>query len=421
MGHPVTQMNNSLSNIGAGAHSLDAPPSRRLVLPVLCLLTAMALLTMPFLTVAPNRLVSGEPVSLLATSYGLAWLLALPSALLALAAASKPGHGQRWAATAMAIALLVSLLWLAGAVSTQGAATASPLARTSLGGGFWAASLLLGLIAADAIQGLQLRRHVSAILLAAGLLPVLGLLASGWCDELSIMKEYANRSDAFWEAMARHLQIVLLALVPACCLGLPLGWLAQRRARVGALLFPVLNVLQTIPSIALFGLLMAPLALLAAALPALARAGISGVGLAPGVMALMLYSLLPVVRASLAGLRQVPASVRDAAWGLGMSPGQLFWHVDVPLAAPVVLAGLRAAAVQAVGLAAVTALIGAGGLGAIMFEGLFSSAQDLVILAVVPMVVLGVLTDAAFGLLISHVRQNEADQQADLVEARQAA
>jgi osmoprotectant transport system permease protein len=166
-------------------------------------------------------------------------------------------------------------------------------------------------------------------------------------------------------------------------------------------LFPLLNIIQTIPSIALFGLLMAPLAWLAAAYPALGRAGISGVGMAPGVIALILYSLLPVVRGTLAGLAQVPAAVREAARGMGMSPLQIFYRVEVPLALPVLLAGIRTATIQSIGLAAVTALIGAGGLGAIMFEGLFSSANDLVLLGVLPIVALAVLADTAFKLLIT--------------------
>ena len=150
--------------------------------------------------------------------------------------------------------------------------------------------------------------------------------------------------------------------------------------------------------------LMAPLAWLAASWPALGRAGISGVGLAPGVLALTLYSLLPVVRGTLAGLAQVPSAVTQAALGLGFSPAQLFWQAQVPLALPVVLGGIRTASIQAVGLAAVTALIGAGGLGSLMFEGLFSSAQDLVLLGVVPIVVLGALVDGVFKLLIGLTR-----------------
>jgi osmoprotectant transport system permease protein len=107
-----------------------------------------------------------------------------------------------------------------------------------------------------------------------------------------------------------------------------------------------------------------------------------------------------VVRGTVAGLQQVPSAAVNAARGMGMSLPQIFKHVEFPLALPVLLSGVRTATIQSVGLASVAALIGAGGLGAIMFEGLFSSAQDLVLLGVVPIVALAVLTDATFKLLI---------------------
>ena len=370
------------------------------MLGALSLLAATALAWLPFVKVAPNRLMSGEPTSFLAVLQGPAWLLAVLIAVVFAASFIRPSRALLWFVAMASTASVAGLVWLAGMHATFVAQTASPIARTSLGGAFWAASLLLGLMAADALQRLQISKRARTGLLLAALLPIYALLAAGTIDDLSIMKEYAMRADTFGQAIARHVQIVLVALVATLCIGLPLGWLARRHARVGASLFPVLNVIQTIPSIALFGLLMAPLALLAAALPVLAKTGISGVGLAPGVIALTLYSLLPVVRGTLAGLEQVPSSVRDAALGMGMAPAQIFWRVDVPLAAPVVLAGVRTATIQMVGLTAVTALIGAGGLGAIMFEGLFSSAQDLVLLGVVPIVVLGVLVDAAFTAVI---------------------
>jgi osmoprotectant transport system permease protein len=363
-------------------------------------LVAASIVSLPFLKVAPNRLVSGEPVSLAAALHGPIWIIA--AALLAVATtfsppASKPANG---ALAVLAAVLANALLWLAGSHASLVAETASPIARTSLGAAFWVVLGLLGLLAADSLQRLRLRPAWRTLFAVASLLPIALVVAGGVCDDLSIMKEYANRSDTFWQAVARHVQIVLVALVPTLVIGLPLGWLAWRSRRTAGSLFPVLNVIQTIPSIALFGLLMAPLAFLAAAWPALAAAGISGVGLAPGVIALTLYSLLPVVRGTLAGLEQVPSGVRDAARGMGMSGPQIFWRVDVPLAAPVVLAGIRVALVQSIGLAAVTALIGAGGLGAIMFEGLFASAQDLVLLGVLPIVLLGVLADAAFAALL---------------------
>ena len=367
---------------------------------VLCAMVALALASLPFLRVAPNRLVSGEAVYFASALRGGWWMLAVPCMILVVLSFSKTHWAGLWLTVASAASLGLGLVALAAAQASFVAQAGAPLTRTSLGGGFWLACVLLGLVMADALQ--RLRAGSTARICCAVVVAVLLfiLLVSGWCDDLSIMKEFANRSDVFAQVMARHLQIVALALALTLLLGLPLGWATWRFSRVSRALFPLLNIIQTIPSLALFGLLMAPLAWLASSWPAGGRAGISGVGLVPGVLALVLYSLLPVVRSTLAGLAQVPSSVVQAASGLGLTPAQVFWRVDVPLALPVVLGGVRTATIQSIGLAAVTALIGAGGLGSIMFEGLFSSAQDLVLLGVLPIIALGMLADGLFKGLI---------------------
>lgn len=369
-------------------------------LATLVFLAVIGLGFLPFVSVAPNRLVPGEPVMFAALLHSaqasIAASLAVGTMLLALFAVLRPTPLRSWAAAVVAAAMVPGWLWLASAQALDAASGLSAVARVSLGGGFWLAVALSGLAAADGLQRLSaswLARSAVALLV---LLPLCWLLASGQADGLSLMKEYANRSDALAAAVWRHLQIVGIALACMLAIGLPLGWAAHRFARVGSALFPVLNIVQTIPSIALFGLLMAPLAWLAASVPAVGRAGIGGVGMAPGIMALTLYGLLPVVRGTVAGLAQVPAGALQAATGLGMTASQVFARVQLPLALPVVLAGVRTAAIQSVGLAAVTALIGAGGLGSLMFEGLFSNAQDLVLLGVLPIVALGALVDGLF-------------------------
>jgi osmoprotectant transport system permease protein len=143
-------------------------------------------------------------------------------------------------------------------------------------------------------------------------------------------------------------------------------------------------------------LLIAPLGALAAWLPGF---GLQGIGLAPAVIALTLYALLPIVHGTASGLAQVPASAVEAATGMGMTQRQLFWRVSVPLGLPVLLSGLRVTTVQVIGLAVVAALIGAGGFGALVFQGLASSALDLVLLGVLPVVALAMLADAALALL----------------------
>jgi osmoprotectant transport system permease protein len=154
----------------------------------------------------------------------------------------------------------------------------------------------------------------------------------------------------------------------------------------------------------LFGLLMAPLTALGEALPFLRDLGVRGVGLTPAILALTLYALLPIVRNTVSGLDSTPAAVLEAARGQGMTDAQVFFQVEAPLAAPVLLAGLRITVVQTIGLAAVAALIGAGGLGALMFQGLFANASDLILLGATLIVALAVAADVVFRLAVEGLR-----------------
>ena len=355
---------------------------------------------LPFVRVAPNRLLSGEAVFLVDLLQGpaLAWVIVALAALAWAALHSQYRVTQNLVATGMAAFL--ALLWLQAAAHASAVVqTQSALHRTALGAGFWCLMALTWLACLDAVGRLDLQPVHRLAVLTSATLPLVSVVALGWGQDLSILKEYANRSDVFGAAVLRHLQIVVLSVVPAVLLGLPLAWAMTLTQRLRQVRFPVLNVIQTLPSIAVFGLLMAPLAWLASSYPALARAGISGVGLAPAVLALVLYSLLPIARSALAGLEQVPVAATTAAKAMGMDAWQLFWQVELPLALPVLMVGLRTAVVQTIGLAAVTALVGAGGLGALMFDGLFSAANELVVLGVLPIVLMAVLADAAFKAL----------------------
>ena len=373
---------------------------RNPVLASLSVLVAASLYGLPFLQIAPNRLVSGQPVYFFSIIHGSAWLLVAMLALSTVVAMFKPT--RTWLVTALATsaATLPGLLWLAASQASFSLQGALPIARASLGSAFWVALVLLGFMVSSVLQQLRSTALQTAVVCFALLIAFGAVLASGVCDDLSLMKEYANRADGFAQVVARHVQIVLLALTCTLAIGLPLAWAAHTYAKTGRVLLPVLNIIQTIPSIALFGLLMAPLALLTASFPLLGRAGISGVGLAPAVIALTLYGLLPVVRGTLAGLQQVPSAMAQASRALGLTPIQTLIHILLPLALPVLLGGVRTAAVSSVGLAAVTALIGAGGLGSILFEGLFANAQDVVLLGVLPIIALGVTVDALFKVLM---------------------
>jgi osmoprotectant transport system permease protein len=370
------------------------------VLAVLVLAGLGAALGLSFLTHAPNRLAAGSGISLAQLASDTAaspigsWLALLPALLLVAAIFMRPARSTQVLVCLAATLLLTSLAGLAADHATQLAGQSGVIARTSLGGAFWLLAALSWLAAADALERLALKPLWRMLGAGAVLLPLGLLLAAGAFKDLSLLREYANRRDVFNAALWQHLQIVLASLLPALLIGVPLGIASSRTRTLRPPLFAVLNVIQTVPSIALFGLLMAPLALLAASVPVLAQLGVKGIGLAPAVIALTLYALLPVVRSSAAGLGQVPPPVIEAARGMGLTARQIFWRIELPLALPVFLSGLRVATVQTIGMAVVAALIGAGGFGALVFQGLLSGALDLVLLGVLPVVAMAVTVDA---------------------------
>lgn len=347
-----------------------------------------------FVSLAPNRLVSGRPVALWAAA-GIPATAALALIGLALAgiAAMPPRRTRHYAVAALAALLLIAVLLAAGTAARDLAAGAPPLARVSLGAGFWIAAAAPALAVLDGLQRADAGNFVRFLVGAAIAAAIAAMAPGGWFDALSLAREYASHRAVFGTALTRHIALVAGSVLPAILIGVPLGILACRRKRAEGAIFAVLNLLQTIPSIALFGLLIVPLSALAVAAPALARLGVGGIGAAPAVIALILYALLPVARNTAAGLSGIDPAIVDAARGMGMTERQIFWRVEVPLAFPVLVAGLRIVTVQTIGLAVVAALIGAGGLGDFVFGGLGQDATDLVLLGALPTILLALVAD----------------------------
>ena len=377
---------------------------------VLLLLTMIALAAgaLPFVNFAPNRLVSGEGRALWQVWSFSPALLLLPLCLLIGLTVAR----GRWALAATLVAcelLFAALVWSAGLAASHLASSESPLARTAVGSGLWLWLALCLLACSDAIRRLSPQPLWRWLLqVQIWILPLL-LLFSGELNSLSLLKEYANRQDVFNAALAQHLTLLVGTLVPALLIGVPLGILCYRRPPTQGAVFAVLNVIQTVPSVALFGLLIAPLAGLTRAWPWLSSLGIAGTGMTPALIALVLYALLPLARGVVAGLSQVPTEVLESADAMGMNTRQRFWQIQLPLALPVLLRGLRVVAVQTVGMAVIAALIGAGGFGALVFQGLLSSALDLVLLGVIPTIMLAVVVDALFALWIALLRRRTDD------------
>jgi osmoprotectant transport system permease protein len=219
---------------------------------------------------------------------------------------------------------------------------------------------------------------------------------------VSVLREYANRAEAFWAEGRTHLLLAFGSLAAATLVGVPLGIVCQRTPALRAPILNLLNAIQTIPSIALFGLLIAPLGWVALNVPGASALGISGIGTAPALLALFGYALLPVVANTVVGIDGVAPAANDAARGMGMTDAQRLWTVQLPLAFPVILTGIRIVLVQNIGLATIAALIGGGGFGVFVFQGVGQTAMDLVLLGTVPTIALAfaaaIVLDAAVEL-----------------------
>jgi osmoprotectant transport system permease protein len=192
-----------------------------------------------------------------------------------------------------------------------------------------------------------------------------------------------NRSEVL-ERSVEHIVLVCASMAISLAIGLPLGIALVRRARLQRWVIGVANVVQTIPSLALFGFLIP--------VP-----WIGGVGASTAIVALSLYALLPILRNTCTGIAGVDPAVIESARGMGMTPRQVLWQVQLPLAAPVLLAGIRVATAICIGVTTIAAAIGAGGLGVFIFRGLAMVNNQVILAGAIPAACLAIAADSGLG------------------------
>lgn len=191
-------------------------------------------------------------------------------------------------------------------------------------------------------------------------------------------------SDEILQRSLQHIFLVLVATAIAVLIGIPLGILITRKPKLGQPILGFANVMQTIPSLALFGFLL-PIPV------------IGGIGARTAIVALVLYSLLPIIRNTYIGITSVDPAIREAARGMGMTDRQILSQVEIPLALGVILAGVRVATVIGVGLATIAAAIGAGGLGEFIFRGVAILDNQLILAGAVPAAIMALIADFLLG------------------------
>jgi osmoprotectant transport system permease protein len=367
---------------------------------------AAALVFLPFVLLKANRIVPGEPRSLFAVLP--AWQALGCGAVLLLAAVVAIGVANPRVRLAAALTGIVALTLAAAACGDLLTPPGDKVVRVAPGGGFWLVLVCLGLLATDAITRMRPGPALRVLLLALFFVVAGAALAHGTFDHLSIMREYAVNAARFWQEGRRHVGLSLGSLVAAVIVAVPLGIVCYRLPRLRGPMLGVLNVIETIPAIALFGILMAPLGALAAAAPWAAALGIRGIGPAPAVVALFLYALLPIVANTVAGLKGVSRATVEAAQGMGMTPGQVLGRIELVLALPVILTGIRVVLVQNIGMVTIAALIGGGGLGTFVFQGIGQTAIDLVLLGAIPIVTLAFSAALLLDALIEVMNRGRA-------------
>jgi osmoprotectant transport system permease protein len=367
---------------------------------------AAALIWLPFLVFKSNRIVPGEPRALneVLPFWGALGVQAVLLGDAAVALGVADARRRLAAALAGIVVLALAVAAAANALTPPG----NKVVRIAPGGASWVLLLCLGLMATDAITRMR-PGPLTRVLLLALTLAIAGVaLAHGSFDNLSVMREYAVNAGRFPRELLRHVWLAAGSLIAALVVGLPLGILCHRSPRLRPPVLGTLGIIQTIPAIALFGILMAPLGALAARLPAAAALGIRGIGAAPAVVALFLYSLLPIVANTVIGLRRVSHAAVEAALGMGMTDSQVLWRIELPLALPVILTGIRVVLVQNIGMVTIAALIGGGGLGTFVFQGIGQNAIDLVLLGAIPIVALAFSASVLLDALIEALDRTAA-------------
>ncbi len=186
-----------------------------------------------------------------------------------------------------------------------------------------------------------------------------------------------------WRLTVEHLEISAVSCLFAILTACPLGVLVSRVRWLASPVLAAAGIFYTVPSVAFFAILIPVL----------------GLGIKPTVLALVLYSQLALIRNTAVGLNEIEASLLQAAKGMGMTSGQRFWRVEVPLAIPVIFAGVRAATVMAIGLASIAAYIGAGGLGVLIFQGISTGNTDQILTGAAAVSILALVADGALASL----------------------
>ncbi|WP_409228089.1 ABC transporter permease [Gudongella sp. SC589] len=372
---------------------------------VLILLTALGMagfFLLPLVEVKPNRIVSGE--KLLALEY-----------LGAFGALIIVGWAIFMALSLYGIKRKNELISMVGIVMAAGIIFLIPTGardilevganpRVSFSSGLYIQILSLYIILSTYLPRAGWSRRLKAAMGIGAILIMGSLVSIGYFDDLSLIKEYGVRKGQFYNNLYIHGVLTFGSVLAGALMAIPLGYLAYSRKKLEGRIMVPLSIIETIPSLSLFGILLVPLSGLGQ-LPFFRAIGVSGIGWAPAFVALTLYTLLPIGRNTLTGFHSIDKNVVEAARGMGMSRWQILKKIEIPLAFPVIFTGIRIAFIQTIGGAVLAGLVGGGGMGSFVFLGLAEASPDLILLGVIPIVFFTVVLDYSLKEFEKYVRR----------------
>ena len=200
---------------------------------------------------------------------------------------------------------------------------------------------------------------------------------------MKLIQFFAENSSYILDKVGEHLYLAGIAVLIACAVGIPVGFLITNNKKVASIVVGIANTIQTIPSLALFAFAIS----------------VFGIGADNAIFALSLYALLPIIKNTLIGIRNVSPTMIEAARGMGMSRTQIMFRVQIPLAISVIMGGVRIATVTAIGIATIATLIGAGGLGQLIYQGIGMMNYEMIFAGAICSAALALLADFLLGLI----------------------
>jgi osmoprotectant transport system permease protein len=201
--------------------------------------------------------------------------------------------------------------------------------------------------------------------------------------DMNILEYFAQNWQMLLEKTGDHAVLALTAVGFSCLVGIPLGILITRNKKLADIIISIANIIQTVPSLALFAFMIP----------------IIGIGTKNAIFALFLYALLPIIKNTYIGIKNVDPAIKEAAVGMGMSRFQILYKVEIPLCIAVIMGGIRIATVTCIGVATIATLIGAGGLGDIIYQGIGMVNYNMIIMGAIFSAILALIADFVLGML----------------------